>query len=87
MQAGLFVKVALKGLGIHQQDFAMELGVERTHLSHVLSGRRKFSPLMARVVAAALKARKIRVKSEDLERGEVPDATNPFPELPVAVGG
>ena len=77
MKACDYVRMVLDGLDIRYQDFAAELGVERTHFSHVLSGRRKFSKLLARVVAASFKARKIKVSAAHLEAGEVPDQATP----------
>lgn len=60
------IKAILSDLGIHQVDFADEVGCHPAHLCHVLKGKRRPSVDLVKRIHAALMARAVDVNREKL---------------------
>jgi transcriptional regulator with XRE-family HTH domain len=44
------LEVAMSRKNITQRDLALKIGFSRSHLSHIISGRREPSPVLRRVI-------------------------------------
>jgi len=51
----LALEVAMSRKNLSQRDFAEKLGFSRSHLSHIINGRREPSPLLRRLILEYLK--------------------------------
>ncbi len=51
----LALEVAMSRKNLSQRDLAEKLGFSRSHLSHIINGRREPSPLLRRLILEYLK--------------------------------